>query len=110
MADRIGREMRVAVVLLGVLVTLAVLAPGFYDRGPLLSLAAREAPVLVVAAGMALVIVAREIDISVGSQFSVCSVLAGVLVASGWPMLAAAVNALGVMLALAPAITGAVSW
>jgi rhamnose transport system permease protein len=35
---------------------------------------------------MALVIIARQIDISVGSQFSVCSVCAGLLAARGWPL------------------------
>ena len=35
-------------------------------------------PVLVVAIGMTLVILTGEIDISVGSQFAVCSVVAGV--------------------------------
>jgi rhamnose transport system permease protein len=37
-----------------------------------------------VACGVALVIICRQIDISVGSQFSVCSVCAGLLAASGW--------------------------
>jgi rhamnose transport system permease protein len=35
---------------------------------------------------MAFVIIAREIDISVGSQFAVCSVGAGLLAARGWPL------------------------
>jgi rhamnose transport system permease protein len=35
---------------------------------------------------MALVIISRQIDISVGSQFSVCSVCAGLLAARGWPI------------------------
>jgi len=52
----------------------------------LLSLLAREAPTLVVACGMALVIISRQIDISVGSQFAVCSVAAGLLAGSGWPL------------------------
>lgn len=43
-------------------------------------------PVLVVAVGMTLVIVARHIDISVGSQLSVCAVLAAMLAKAGLPM------------------------
>jgi rhamnose transport system permease protein len=35
-----------------------------------------------------MVILVRQIDISVGSQFSVCSVCAGVLAAAGWPLAA----------------------
>jgi len=32
------------------------------------------------------VIISRQIDISVGSQFSICSVVAGLLAATGWPV------------------------
>lgn len=80
------RELSVTAVLLIVLGALAVFAPAFYEPQPLLSLAAREAPTLVIACGMALVIISRQIDISVGSQFSVCSVAAGVLAQHGGPL------------------------
>jgi rhamnose transport system permease protein len=80
------RELSVALALGVLLLFLAVAAPGFYQPQPLLSLLAREAPTLVVACGMALVIISRQIDISVGSQFAVCSVGAGMLAASGWPL------------------------
>src|SRR5437868_1030260 len=83
---RYFRELSVAGALLLVLGALAIFAPAFFQPQPLLSLATREAPTLVVACGMALVIIGREIDISVGSQFSVCSVCAGLLVAKGWPL------------------------
>jgi rhamnose transport system permease protein len=63
-----------------------VFAPAFFQPQPLLSLVTREAPTLIVACGMALVIICRQIDISVGSQFSVCSVCAGLLAARGWPL------------------------
>ncbi|HYC70678.1 MAG TPA: ABC transporter permease [Opitutaceae bacterium] len=80
------RELSVAATLALVLLALAAFAPAFYEPQPLLSLATREAPVLVVACGMAIVIIARQIDISVGSQFSICSVAAGLLAARGWPL------------------------
>ncbi len=86
--SRYFRELSVGIALLLVLVALAIFAPAFYQPQPLLSLATREAPTLVVACGMALVIIARQIDISVGSQFSVCSVCAGLLAARGWPLAA----------------------
>jgi rhamnose transport system permease protein len=86
MIARHTRELSVAAVLVALLAALAVFAPAFYQPQPLLSLATREAPTLVVACGMALVIIGREIDISVGSQFSVCSVTAALLVARGWPL------------------------
>src|SRR5205807_8512422 len=41
---------------------------------------------LVAAVGMTLVIVARQIDISIGSQFSVCGIVAGLLSSWGVPM------------------------
>lgn len=94
-----------AVTLALVLVALGIFAPAFYQPQPLLSLATREAPSLIVACGMALVIIGRQIDISVGSQFSVCSVGAALLVARGWP-LAAAVPASCVIGAVLGAING----
>jgi rhamnose transport system permease protein len=68
------------------LLALAIFAPSFYQPQPLLSLATHEAPTLVVACGMALVIICRQIDISVGSMFAVCSVCAGLLAAKGLPL------------------------
>src|SRR5947208_976779 len=75
------REWSVALALGALLLALALFAPAFYQPQPLRSLLAREAPALVVACGMALVILGRQIDISVGSQFAVCSVCAGLLAA-----------------------------
>jgi len=80
------RELSVTAALGIVLLALAVFAPAFFQPQPLLSLVTREAPTLIVACGMALVIICRQIDISVGSQFSVCSVCAGLLAARGWPL------------------------
>jgi rhamnose transport system permease protein len=80
------RELSVAAALAFVLLALAIFAPAFFQPQPLLSLITREAPTLVVACGMALVIICRQIDISVGSQFAVCSVGAGLLAAKGWPL------------------------
>ncbi len=89
------RELSVVAVLALLLVALAVLAPAFFSPQPLRSLLVREMPALVVACGMAFVIIAREIDISVGSQFSVCSVAAGLLAARGWPLPLVLLAALG---------------
>jgi rhamnose transport system permease protein len=83
---RYSRELSVTAALAIVLLGLAVFAPAFFQPQPLLSLVTREAPTLIVACGMALVIICRQIDISVGSQFSVCSVCAGLLAARGWPL------------------------
>lgn len=82
----LSRELSVGIALGFLLLALALCAPSFYQITPLLSLAAREAPSLIVTCAMALVIIARQIDISVGSQFAVCSVCAGVLFAGNWPV------------------------
>jgi rhamnose transport system permease protein len=79
MIARYARELSVACALLVLLGVMAIAAPAFYEPQPLLSRLTREAPSLIVACGMALVIVCRQIDISVGSQFAVCSVCAGLL-------------------------------
>ena len=88
-AAQIGRRKRelppaIAYVLL--LFAVAVAAPSFFARGNLRDLALNNAPVLIVAIGMTLVILIGEIDISVGSQFAVCSVAAGMLAKMGVPM------------------------
>ena len=83
---RYFRELSVAGALAVLLLVLAVIAPAFFEPQPLLSRLTREAPTLIVACGMALVIIARQIDISVGSLFGVCGVCAGLLAAAGWPL------------------------
>ncbi len=94
------REFSVGLALAALLAALAAFAPGFFAPQPLLSLAAREAPVLLVACGAAMVIVCRQIDISSGSQFAVVSVVAGLLAAEGWPPAAVAAAALALGTAL----------
>lgn len=85
--NRYARELSVLAALGLLLIAMAILAPGFYQPQPLLSLLTREAPTFVVASGMALVILCRQIDISVGSQFSVCGVAAGMLAAAKVPLI-----------------------
>ncbi|HTO04123.1 MAG TPA: ABC transporter permease [Opitutus sp.] len=80
------REWSIAGAFVLLLITLGVIAPSFFQFQPLLSLAAREAPALIVTGGMALVILSRQIDISVGAQFAVCGVTAGMLAAQNVPL------------------------
>jgi rhamnose transport system permease protein len=77
------------------LALLAVLTPGFFGQHQLLTTLTATAPVLIAACGMTLVILCRQIDISIGSQFALCSVLAGLLARAGWPMPVAALAAVG---------------
>ena len=80
------RELSVAAVLGVLLLVLAIVAPGFFARQQLLTTLTAAAPVLIAACGMTLVIVCRQIDISIGSQFALCSMIAGLLAKAGLPM------------------------
>ncbi len=80
------RELPPAAALIAILLAMVVAAPSFFSGGNLRDLALNNTAVLIVAVGMTLVILIGEIDISVGSQFAVCSVTAGMLAKSGVPM------------------------
>jgi rhamnose transport system permease protein len=82
--NRHFRELSVAGTLGVVLAALALFAPAFYQPQPLLTLVTSQvAPTLVVACGMTLVIIARQIDISVGSLFAICGVCGGLMLSHG---------------------------
>ena len=84
------------------LLFLAVAAPRFFLPDALRALVVRNAPVLVAAVGMTLVILCRQIDISVGSQFCICGVVAGLIAKAGLPIPLVALGTL-----LAGAVMGA---
>jgi rhamnose transport system permease protein len=86
MTQRYQREMSVAAVWLVLLALLAFAAPAFYRGDQLRALLVNAAPLLVVAVGTTFVMLAGQIDISIGSIFSVCGVVAGLAVEVGWPM------------------------
>lgn len=85
-----------ALALAALLALLAVLAPTFFRMDNLRDLLVGNAPVLVAAVGMTLVMLARQIDISIGSQFAICGVAAGMLAKTGLPMPFVALGAIGV--------------
>jgi rhamnose transport system permease protein len=91
-----GREISVAAAILTLSIVLSLSAPGYFSRENLSDLFLANVPVLIVALGMTLVILTGQIDISVGSMFAVCGVVAGVLAKAGLP---ASVAALGACLA-----------
>ncbi|HEX2854811.1 MAG TPA: ABC transporter permease [Opitutaceae bacterium] len=85
--SRYFRELSVAAALAVVLAALAIFAPAFYQPQPLLTLITSQvAPTLVVACGMTLVIICRQIDISVGSVFAICGVCGGLMLSNGMPI------------------------
>src|SRR5579863_7309908 len=94
------REISVALAIVALWIVVALLAPGFFTAENQRDLLMANMPVLIVALGMTLVILTGQIDISVGSQFAVCSVAAGVLAKSGLPLPAVVVAVLLVGAAL----------
>jgi len=84
--ERYKREISAAAALGVLLVIVAIVAPSFFSPGNFRDLVINNVPTLIVAIGMTLVILVGQIDISVGSQFAVCSVAAGVLAKTGMPM------------------------
>jgi rhamnose transport system permease protein len=87
------REVSVALAIAALALVLAAVAPGYFARENLIDLFLANLPVLVVAVGMTLVVVLGHIDISVGSVFAICGVMAGVAAKAGWPVALAGVAA-----------------
>jgi rhamnose transport system permease protein len=80
------RAIAIAIFWALLLTTMALRAPSFFEFGNLRDIAVTNASALIVATGMTLVIIAGEIDVSVGSQFAVASVIAGTLAKAGLPL------------------------
>ena len=80
------REFSTGIALLALLLVLAFAAPEFFRLSNLRELLVNNAAILVVAIGMTLVILAGHIDISIGSQFAIASVITGMLAKEGLPM------------------------
>jgi len=79
------RSLAIFIALLGGV--LAVARPAYFSRDNLTELLLANIPVLIVALGATTVIVSGEIDISVGSVFAICSVVAGVTSKAGLPLM-----------------------
>jgi rhamnose transport system permease protein len=87
------REVSIAAVIVALGVVLGALAPGYFARDNLSDLFLGSMPVLIVALGTTLVILTGHIDISVGSVFAICGVVAGLVAKSGAPLFAAGLAA-----------------
>ena len=83
-----ARETAIAVTNVLLLLLLAARTHGFFTLDNLSDLFLANMPVMLIALGMTLIIVTAQIDISVGSVFALCSVIAGVAARSGapWPL------------------------
>lgn len=108
--SRYKREASAGLAYALLLLIVGAITPAFFNAGNLRDLAMNNAAVLIVALAMTLVILVGQIDISVGSQFAVCTIAAGWLAQSGVPM-PAVLLAVIVVGALMGALGGAlVAW
>src|SRR5262245_5463621 len=86
MPRRYQQEFSVLAAWLVILAGMAVAAPAFFRGDQIRGTLVGAAPILVAAIGTTLVMLAGQIDISMGSIFSVCGVVTGLAVQAGWPM------------------------
>src|SRR5215204_5483247 len=84
--NRYKREISALIAYVVLLLAVGIIAPSFFGGGNIGDLLINNAPILLIAIGMTLVILIGEIDISVGSQFAVASVAAGFLAKTGMPL------------------------
>jgi rhamnose transport system permease protein len=86
MPKRSSRQISVALAIAALGLVLLLVSPSFFSRENLADIFLASMPVLLIALGMTVVILAGEIDISVGSVFAVCGVTAGLLAKAGLPI------------------------
>ena len=87
------RELSVAAAIALLAAVLAVVAPGYFAADNLRDLFLANVPVLIAALGVTFVVLSGQIDISVGSVFAICGVMAGVLAKAGLPVFTAVLAA-----------------
>ena len=98
--SRYRREAGVALAIVILMAVLAVVAPDFFTAENLNDVFLANLPVLIVALGLTFLIVAGEIDISIGSAFAVCGVAAGLLAKMNVPLGLVALGACAIGAAL----------
>jgi rhamnose transport system permease protein len=106
MTRRVGLEAAIAGVIAALCVMLAMLVPAFFRPSNLIDLVLANVPILIVAIGVMIVMLAGEIDISSGSVFAVCSMTAGGLAVAHVPLPLALVGAV-ILGGIAGALNGA---
>jgi rhamnose transport system permease protein len=110
MIERHSRELAIGGAISALFLVLALVAPGYFSRENMTDLFLANVPVLIVAIGMSLVIITGQIDISVGSMFAGCGVIAGVLAKAGLPLPVAGLAACAAGAALGAINGGLVAW
>ena len=80
------QEISALIAFAALLVVVGIASPDFFSFSNIRDLVINNAPIMLIAIGMTFVILTGQIDISVGSQFAVCSILCGLLAKAGVPM------------------------
>lgn len=80
------REVGVFLAIVSLMLLLAWRTTGYFDPANLTDLFLANMPVTIIAAGMTMIILTGEIDISVGSIFAICSVVMGLCSNRGLPI------------------------
>ena len=88
-----SREIGVAATIALLYIVLFFSGRDYFSAENFADLFLANVPVLIVSLGMLLIILTGQIDISVGSQFAVCSVIAGMAAKAGMPVALAALFA-----------------
>ncbi len=86
------REISLLIVIVALGLVLAAITPGYFARENLSDLFLGSMPVLIVAIGTTLVILTGHIDISVGSAFAICGIVAGVAAKASGSVTVAAIS------------------
>ncbi|AFL86727.1 monosaccharide ABC transporter membrane protein, CUT2 family [Terriglobus roseus DSM 18391] len=82
------REIAIGITNILLLLLLATTTHGFFTADNIADLFLANMPVMLMALGMTAIIVTAQIDISVGSIFALCSIVAGLTARAGAPSLA----------------------
>ncbi len=86
LAEAWGQEIVIAAAILALGAVVGLVNPRFLSESNLNSLFSGNAYIAVAAIGMSLVIIARHIDVSVGSLIGVLATVAGTLAVAGYPV------------------------
>lgn len=78
------RESGVLAVLIGLSVILAFISPAFINPNNLLNIVRQSTEISIMAIGMTFVIVSAQIDLSVGSIYGFCAMLAAIMIRDGF--------------------------
>lgn len=89
-----ARETGVLVALIVLAVLLAIATPSFLNPRNLLNVGRQVSLIGIMAVGMTFVLIAREIDLSIGATYALAGLITGMLLLAGWGLLVAIVAGL----------------